>query len=178
VVAVSFAILAAHQLGPSVAGLVLIDSASYRQRLPFYVGGLRLPVIGWLTFRLSPAYRSRFVFERLMFDKTRITEERVQRYAVSLGQPGTEYSATCIAKQILPRHFEEATRIIQTIAVPTLILWGGRDPAVPVAFAHRLHADIRGSSLTVFPKAGHIPHEECPDEVLAALLPFLRGLRC
>jgi pimeloyl-ACP methyl ester carboxylesterase len=66
------------------------------------------------------------------------------------------------------------TRIIQSIDVPTLILWGERDRAVPVEFAHRLHKDIRGSQLEILPNAGHIPHEECPERVLAVLAPFLR----
>ncbi len=39
---------------------------------------------------------------------------------------------------------------IKTIAIPTLILWGGLDPVVPVRDAERFHQDIAHSELVVF----------------------------
>jgi len=39
---------------------------------------------------------------------------------------------------------------IRTIAIPTLILWGGLDHVVPVSDAERFHHDIVNSQLVVF----------------------------
>jgi pimeloyl-ACP methyl ester carboxylesterase len=60
--------------------------------------------------------------------------------------------------------------------VPTQIIWGDRDSAVPLAFAHRLHQDIAGSRQHVLERVGHMPHEERPDEVIGVILAFLSEL--
>ena len=162
--------------GPRVSGLVLIDSASYQQRLPFYVSSLANPLTRWAAERTTPEWRARFVLRHLFVNKRRVDAARVERYARGLGMPGSDYAASKIAEQILPADFAEVTRIIQSLDVPTQIIWGSRDNAVPVAFARRLHHDIRGSKLAIIPDVGHMPHEECPEEVLRILLPFLDSL--
>jgi len=42
--------------------------------------------------------------------------------------------------------------------VPTLIVWGERDPIIPVAHGRAAHELIPGSRLEVFERAGHYPH--------------------
>jgi pimeloyl-ACP methyl ester carboxylesterase len=42
--------------------------------------------------------------------------------------------------------------------MPTLLVWGTRDPVVPYAHARLAHAAMPGSRLEVFPGAGHFPH--------------------
>ena len=62
---------------------------------------------------------------------------------------------------------------LREIAVPTLILWGGRDRLIPPAYATRFRQDIAGSRLVVFPELGHVPHEEDPGATVAAVVDFL-----
>ena len=171
------AILAERKLGGLVRGLVLIDAASYAQRLPFFVTCYRHALTRWAVARASAAFRSRFVLTRLFVDKTRVNEERVERYARAMRMPGSDAASARVAEQILPASFADVTRAIQAIGVPTLVIWGDSDRAVPLRFAHRLHEHIRGSRLAVLHACGHMPHEERPEEVLSILEPFLRELR-
>jgi pimeloyl-ACP methyl ester carboxylesterase len=174
------AILAWHKLRerqrPRVAGLVLVDTASYQQRLPFYITLYR-SALTRLAVRLTPpSWRARFVLNRLFVDRSRVDGERVERYASGMRMPGADDASATVATQILPADFAEATRIIPTIDVPTQIIWGDRDRAVPVEFARRLHQEIRGSAIALIPDVGHMPHEERPEQVLAVLEPFLAAL--
>ena len=57
----------------------------------------------------------------------------------------------------------------------TLIVWGGRDPYLPLKNAKRLHAAIPASELKVLNDCGHLPHEESPKEVNALINSFLCG---
>jgi len=174
------AILTWHKLrerqGPRVAGLVLVDAASYQQRLPFYITLYRSAVTRLAVRVTPPSWRARFVLEHLFVDRSRVNSERVERYASGMRMPGADYASATVAAQILPADFAEATRIIPTIDVPTQIIWGERDRAVPVEFAWRLHREIRGSAIALIPEVGHMPHEERPQQVLAVLEPFLATL--
>jgi pimeloyl-ACP methyl ester carboxylesterase len=48
---------------------------------------------------------------------------------------------------------------------PTGIVWGARDPILPVALAERLRKAIRGASLHVIPDGRHYVPEEEPEEL-------------
>jgi pimeloyl-ACP methyl ester carboxylesterase len=63
------------------------------------------------------------------------------------------------------------------VRVPTLIIHGANDPAVPVAWAERAHGQIPGSQLIILPECGHIAPLEQPEAFNDALLGFLAGKR-
>jgi len=69
------------------------------------------------------------------------------------------------------RHdFDELQREIGRIAdIPTLLIWGDRDPIVPVSSAPDLQACFRRVAIEIIPDAGHLPYEEKPAEFLSAL---------
>lgn len=73
------------------------------------------------------------------------------------------------------KQFDEAklAAALPAILQPTLIVWGGRDRILPVANARRIHSDIPGAQLRIFPEAGHLPHEEVPDEFNRLISEFL-----
>jgi pimeloyl-ACP methyl ester carboxylesterase len=57
--------------------------------------------------------------------------------------------------------------------LPILIVWGERDPIIPVAHGRAAHAQLPGSRLEVFPDAGHVPMQESPGRFAAVLQRFL-----
>jgi pimeloyl-ACP methyl ester carboxylesterase len=57
--------------------------------------------------------------------------------------------------------------------LPVLIIWGERDPIIPVAHGRAAHAQLPGSRLEVFPEAGHVPMLESPGRFAAVLQRFL-----
>jgi pimeloyl-ACP methyl ester carboxylesterase len=62
---------------------------------------------------------------------------------------------------------------IKSVSVPTLIVWGRDDSVVDVRTGERFRQDIAGSQLVVIDDAGHMVHEEKPDEVNRAIASFL-----
>src|SRR3954453_1722922 len=57
--------------------------------------------------------------------------------------------------------------------MPTLIVWGRRDPIIPVAHAGVAHRGMPGSRLDVFDQAGHFPQLDEPDRFADALAAFV-----
>jgi pimeloyl-ACP methyl ester carboxylesterase len=58
------------------------------------------------------------------------------------------------------------------ITAPTLLVWGRRDPVIPVTVGRRLERSIPDARLAVL-DAGHVPFVTRPDEFVAAVVPFL-----
>jgi pimeloyl-ACP methyl ester carboxylesterase len=65
-------------------------------------------------------------------------------------------------------------RLYLTADVPTMLVWGGRDPIIPVEHARAAAAQLPGSRLELFERAGHFPHCEEPARFVEVLLDFLR----
>ena len=53
-------------------------------------------------------------------------------------------------------------RLYLASAIPTMVVWGDRDPVLPVAHARAAAAEIPGARLEVVPGAGHQPHRSDP----------------
>lgn len=57
--------------------------------------------------------------------------------------------------------------------VPTLIIWGDRDPIIPVHHAHSTHELLPGSRLEIFEGVGHFPQCEQPERFSALVAEFI-----
>lgn len=57
--------------------------------------------------------------------------------------------------------------------VPTLIVWGDRDPVIPISHAHQADLDMPGARLEVMEGCGHFPYAEQPRRFVALLTEFL-----
>jgi pimeloyl-ACP methyl ester carboxylesterase len=64
-------------------------------------------------------------------------------------------------------------RLYLAEALPLLIVWGDRDPIIPVAHAEEAHRELPGSRLEIFEGVGHLPQLEAPGRFIAALERFL-----
>jgi pimeloyl-ACP methyl ester carboxylesterase len=77
---------------------------------------------------------------------------------------------------ISPRGFRPSMRFsreeLRRLAVPTLMIWGDRDPVVPLLQARALAAEIPCARLEALP-AGHVPQLGNPDRVAALLEDFV-----
>jgi pimeloyl-ACP methyl ester carboxylesterase len=59
--------------------------------------------------------------------------------------------------------------------LPTLLVWGARDPIIPAAHGVSAHAAMPGSRLEVFQGAGHFPHLDEPVRFVELLREFVAG---
>jgi len=165
------------QRGPMPKGLVLIDPAVYPQKLPSYIAMLRRPVINRLLFLLtSSSFRARYTLNRVFYNKGAITPQRVARYTRFLDVPGARHSFVAAARQIDKGDPAEASAHLAEVVGRTLVIWGAHDPVIAVSQGHQLRDELPHASLVVAPGSGHVPHEEEPAPVAAAILEFLRTL--
>jgi pimeloyl-ACP methyl ester carboxylesterase len=58
---------------------------------------------------------------------------------------------------------------LHRITVPTLIMWGDSDKIFPPAYGDAMHKLIPGSTLTIVPECGHLPHQEKLDDFIAGV---------
>jgi pimeloyl-ACP methyl ester carboxylesterase len=68
-----------------------------------------------------------------------------------------------------------ADRLYLAAEIPTMLVWGERDPMIPVAHAHAAHAAIAGSRLEIFPATGHFPHRDEPRRFVEVLVDFMQS---
>jgi len=159
-----------------ISGLVLINSAGYRQKMPWLIRIIRTFLFRVLAFFTPPWYIARFVLKRMFSVRSRVTKERIDRYAYFFDQPGTLEAFIATAQQIIPADAENVERQFRSIRVPTLIIWGAGDPVIPFDHARRFHTDIAGSELRVLEDTGHVPHEERPDAVADLISAFVKRI--
>jgi pimeloyl-ACP methyl ester carboxylesterase len=57
--------------------------------------------------------------------------------------------------------------------LPTLIVWGAKDPVIPVRHGVAAAESIPGARVERFEKAGHFPHRDEPERFTQVLLDFL-----
>ncbi len=58
-------------------------------------------------------------------------------------------------------------------SIPFMIVWGERDPIIPVAHWRAAHELVPGSRLEVFPGAGHFPHLDDPLRFIRVMIDFV-----
>ncbi|MEE9212174.1 MAG: alpha/beta hydrolase, partial [Phycisphaeraceae bacterium] len=61
------------------------------------------------------------------------------------------------------------------ISAPTLVIAGEHDSLIPHCYARRMARVIPDSRFMLVPEAGHNPFNECPDQVLPAIIEFLHA---
>ena len=68
---------------------------------------------------------------------------------------------------------DASDRLYLAQALPFLVVWGARDPIIPVEHAYEAHRLVPGSRLEIFPGAGHFPHLDDPLRFVRLLTDFM-----
>ncbi len=160
---------------PKIAKLVLVDPAAYPQDFPSFISFLRIPIINRILMTCtSPRFRARHSLKQTIFDRKKITDALVDRYATFLTEPGAAYSFIQVANQMVPKDQPEVALKYPLIDCPTLIVWGRNDSTISLENGKRLHGDIPDSVLHIIDNCGHVPQEECPEDTARIMLAFLQ----
>ncbi len=102
--------------------------------------------------------------------------EETWRSFVSLEEPEARQAFLRTVRGLIDlggQRVSATDRLYLTAGLPTLIVWGARDPLIPVRHAHEAHARMEGSHLEILPAAGHFPHRDAPQRFVSALLDFV-----
>jgi len=146
--------------------------SAHGQRLAPFAGGN----IGGSLFRFGVAHM-KFLFPyfhaRLYADRSNIPPGALAGYVAPLAKPGLLDHALSIVSTWTEDLRELGAILPKLASIPTLLMWGGKDPAVYASSAVRLATYFPNSKSIIFPGIGHLPYEECPEEFNRALIEFL-----
>jgi pimeloyl-ACP methyl ester carboxylesterase len=134
----------------------------------------RIRPIGEALMGLGGRSIARSGLEAGVVDKSRISEEVVERYYMPDGRPdklNRTYLGTLRIDYMEDLKFIEKN--LTTIDKPTLIVWGEDDAYLPLSLAHRIHQDIAQSRMETIPDCGHFVQEDQPEIVTEMILEFL-----
>jgi pimeloyl-ACP methyl ester carboxylesterase len=160
---------------PRIKKLVLIDSAGYPQKLPWFIRFPQTPVLYAVAGRLlSPRFTTGLVLRKCYYHKDRITEEQIDTYAYYGSLPGAREAVAQTARQVVPDDIEAVTARYKTIKVPVLVIWGEDDEVVPLSVGKNFKRDIPNSEMVILPQCGHIPLEEEAGETNRLITAFLK----
>lgn len=152
--------------------LILIDSAGLPRlnEIPMPIRLARMPVVGALARYISPRFLVRNSLWEVYFDRSKVTEELIDRYYTLALREGNRQAFIDRAMQL-----EEDTGAgLERIGIPTLILWGRYDQWIPLEQAENFRKKLPWSQVVIYDNAGHVPHEEIPEQSVADAVKFLQ----
>jgi pimeloyl-ACP methyl ester carboxylesterase len=110
---------------------------------------------------------------RMFANRARIPAGSLDGYKLPLAQPGLFEHALSIVSTWGSDLRELEALLPKLAGIPTLLMWGSKDPAVYFSSMEPLARYFPNAEKVVFPGIGHLPYEECPQEFNQALVGFL-----
>lgn len=110
---------------------------------------------------------------RMFADLRKIPSDSLEGYKAPLALPGLFDHALGIVKTWAADLRELEALLPKLQGIPTLLMWGSKDPAVYVSSMEPLARYFPNAERVVFPGIGHLPYEECIEEFNRALIEFL-----
>jgi pimeloyl-ACP methyl ester carboxylesterase len=134
----------------------------------------RTPVVGELllatqtrsAFRLAmrlanPRGLPREMVDRMYDEMDAGTKHAIRRLYRATGDPGGPMNTV-------------ASSLLRPLDLPALVVWGARDPYIPVRYAEIQRETFRRAKVAVLPDSGHWPFADNPQAVAGLVVPFLR----
>ncbi|HEV2400895.1 MAG TPA: alpha/beta hydrolase [Candidatus Sulfotelmatobacter sp.] len=110
---------------------------------------------------------------RLYGERAKIPAGSLEGYQAPLSVPGLFEHALSIVRTWTADLRELEVILPKIRNVPTLLIWGSKDPAVYSSSIEPLAQHFSNVEKIVFPGIGHLPYEECPHDFNRALIQFL-----
>jgi len=159
-----------------VQALVLVDAA-------ILTGGSGVP--SWLRWvldtpqanRVGPLLvrsiqtRGEAFIQTAWHDPSKITTEVMQGYRKPLQVKEWDRALWQLTSQSRSLGLENR---LAELALPVLVVTGDDDRIVPTSQSLELAGLIPDAGLVVFPACGHVPQEECPQDFLSVVIPFIQ----
>jgi pimeloyl-ACP methyl ester carboxylesterase len=158
-----------------VSKLILVDSSGYLfkpESVPIAFKLSQNPIASVLLKNVLPKSLVARSIKNVYGNPDLVSDELVDRYYDLSLRAGNRDALNERFKQMSPGVLLDK---IQTINVPTLIIWGAKDRLIPPKFAIKFNQDIANSQLIVFDELGHVPHEEDPESTVSAVKGFLNA---
>jgi pimeloyl-ACP methyl ester carboxylesterase len=158
-----------------VERLVLIDAVPLLAGFEWHrLGRLwRKPIIGELTLGLTGRHSLRHVTKRANVTPGPLPEDMLDAMLTDL-DPGTQRAILLLYRSAPSESLAAAGAHLDRITAPALVVWGARDPYLPVEFAERYAEALPHAERWEVPDAGHWPWLDQP-AVIDRVTAFLSG---
>jgi pimeloyl-ACP methyl ester carboxylesterase len=157
-----------------VSRLVLIDSVGFPFEDPFMWRLAQKQPFETILRYVTPRFLVRSELLSAVYDPASISEEQITLYYELLRREGNRRAQILQNKQPFAfRATASALAQMKSIRVPTLIMWGANDPWLSPSVAYQFEKEITHARVIVYPRTGHIPMEEHPEQTAADLRYFL-----
>jgi len=93
----------------------------------------------------------------------------VEMYLRPFETPGGKEALIAHVEALDEKETMDLASDLKQISLPTVVIWGGADPFMPVAVAKKLQKAIPGATLAVLPDVMHYPPETAPETVAEVL---------
>jgi pimeloyl-ACP methyl ester carboxylesterase len=130
----------------------------------------RMPGVNRIAEQITPRSLIAQSLQQTVSVKAVASEAAIDRYWELLRYPGNRRATLARFSQPYDPLAEAG---IAKVTTPTLILWGEEDRIIPVEAGQWLAKTLPAATLRIYPKVGHLPHEEAPQATLADLEPWL-----
>ena len=144
-----------------VEKLVLVSAAGLPNPLPAMAKFFNLPMIGEFFMGLNTdAFRKIALKDIFIHDRTLVTD----RYFDDVTRPQKIENTIAAGLKIQRNEFfdtlSEEISALGEMDVPTLLVWGREDKAIPLRLGREMHRLLKGSQLEILDNAGHVPNFE------------------
>jgi pimeloyl-ACP methyl ester carboxylesterase len=171
----------AYQFPERSERLALVSSGGLGREVNLLLRAAALPGAELVLPLLAPSWLGRAVDgaswagTRLGLRARRDLEEMVRGF-VSLSDASARAAFLHTLRAVIDPGGQRVSghdRLYLAASLPTLLVWGERDPIIPVAHGRAAHAAMPGSRLEVFEDSGHFPHMDATPRFVEVFEDFL-----
>lgn len=174
----------AYQFIERCERLVLVSSGGLGREVHPLLRAATLPgaeaVLPWLSTAGSRGVGTLVRALRLLGVRASADLDETWRSFVSLEEPAARRAFIQTVRGVMDHGGQRVSaneRLYLAEGLPTLIVWGEKDPLIPVRHARDAHERMAGSRLEIFPEAGHFPYRDDPERFASVLVDFIGATR-
>ncbi|KAF2297597.1 hypothetical protein GH714_000109 [Hevea brasiliensis] len=165
----------------TIKALVLLNVSLSREVVPAFARILLRTSLG-KKHLVRPLLRTEIVQvvnRRAWYDSAKLTAETLSLYKAPLYVEGWDEALHEIGKLscetvLSPQIYASLLKAVEDM--PILVIAGAEDALVPLKSSQVMASKLVNSRLVAISGCGHLPHEECPKALLAAMSPFISRL--
>ncbi|KAI3525104.1 hypothetical protein L1887_03776 [Cichorium endivia] len=164
-----------------IKGVVLLTTSLSREVVPGFARILMRTSLG-KKHLVRPLLRTEIcqvVNRRAWYDATKLTTDVLSLYKAPLCVEGWDealHEIGRLSSETILSQQNESLLVKAVEGLPLLVVAGAEDALVPLKSIQIMASKFVNSRLVAISGCGHLPHEECPKALLAAVLPFITKL--
>lgn len=173
--------LSSNSFNVTIKGVVLLNVSLSREVVPAFARILLRTALGkkHLVRPLLRTEITQVVNRRAWYDATKLTTDVLSLYKAPLCVDGWDEALHEIGRLshetfLSPKNAELLLKAVEDM--PVLVIAGAEDALVSLKSSQAMACKLVNSRLVAISGCGHLPHEECPKALLAAVSPFLSRL--